>query len=120
MPVATVDIVGSKSRAYKDALAAAVRRSIVEFLAADDSRVTVRIIETPADCVDLPSCRTERYTVVGILLYEGRTEEMKRAFAEGLRAALAADPGIEPCEIAIALHSMSTSDLDVLPGQSGL
>lgn len=118
MPIARIDIAGTKSLEYKRALAHAVRECIVTFLAADDSRVTVRVSETPPECVDFPPCRTDRYTVVDILLYEGRTEEMKRAFAAGLRAALAKDPGIEPSEVAIALHLMSRSDLDVLPGSA--
>ena len=118
MPIARVDVTGPKSAEYKQAVMAAVRSAIVTCLGAGDERVNVRIVETPSDFVDLPSCRTERYTVVDIMLYEGRSDEMKRAFADTLRADLAAAPGIEPSEVSIALHSMAPTDLDVLPGEA--
>jgi phenylpyruvate tautomerase PptA (4-oxalocrotonate tautomerase family) len=89
-------------------------------LAAEDRRVTVRVMEVAPANVDLPSCRTERMTVVDVLLYEGRTPEMKAATAAALRAALAADPGIEPSEVAVFFHDATPYDLDVLPGQADL
>ena len=118
MPIARIDITGPKSAEYKRALAAAVRGAIVSCLGATDDRVNVRVVETVPECVDVPACRTERYTVVDIMMYEGRTDEMKTAFAEKLRAGLASNPGIEPSEVAIALHSMSKIDLNVLPGEA--
>jgi phenylpyruvate tautomerase PptA (4-oxalocrotonate tautomerase family) len=118
MPIARIDITGPKSAEYKRALIYAVRGAIVSCLGATDERVNVRVVETEPDCVDVPTCRTERYTVVDIMMYEGRTDEMELAFAETLRAKLASDPGIEPSEIAIALHSMSKIDLNVLPGEA--
>jgi phenylpyruvate tautomerase PptA (4-oxalocrotonate tautomerase family) len=120
MPLVRIDVVGTKSDEYKRALMAAARRSIVEGLAAEDRRVTVRVVEAPPGNVDLPSCRTERMTVFDILLYEGRTPEMKAATAASLRAALAIDPGIEPSEVALFFHDATTCDLDVLPGQADL
>ena len=118
MPIARVDVTGPKSAEYKRDIMAAVRSAIVTCLGAGDERVNVRVVETEPECVDVPSCRTDRYTVVDVTLYEGRTDEMKRAFAETLRAGLALSPGIEPSEVSIALHSMSTTDLDVLPGEA--
>jgi phenylpyruvate tautomerase PptA (4-oxalocrotonate tautomerase family) len=118
MPIARIDITGPKSDEHKRALMRAVRSAIVTCLGAGDERVNVRVNETSAECVDVPSCRTERYTVVDVMMYTGRSEAMKRAFAERLRADLAAAPGIEPSEVAIALHEMSKVDLDVLPGEA--
>jgi phenylpyruvate tautomerase PptA (4-oxalocrotonate tautomerase family) len=118
VPLVRIDVTGPKSREYKDALMSATRRAIVDELQAEDSRVIVRIVETPADDVDVPSCRTERMTVVDVLLYEGRTPEMKTLLSASLRAALAIDPGIEPSEVAVFFHDATRIDLDVLPGQS--
>jgi len=120
MPLVRIDVIAPKSPEYKRALMAATRRAVVEGLAAPDPRVTVRITETDPGNVDLPSCRTDRMTVVDVLLYEGRTDEMKTATASALRDALALDPGIEPCEVAVFFHDATTVDLDVLPGQAGL
>jgi phenylpyruvate tautomerase PptA (4-oxalocrotonate tautomerase family) len=120
MPLVRIDVIGPKSRDHKRSLMAATRRAIIEDLAAEDRRIVIRVVETAAADADLHSCRTERFTVVDILLYEGRTAEMKAATSASLRAALALNPGIEPCEVAVFFHDATPVDLDVLPGEAGL
>ena len=120
MPLVRIDVIAPKSADYKRALMAATRNAIVEALAAEDRRVIVRVNETAPEDADLPSCRSERLTVVDILLYEGRTPEMKSLMAATLRHSLATDPGIEPSEVAIFFHDATPFDLDVLPGQADL
>jgi phenylpyruvate tautomerase PptA (4-oxalocrotonate tautomerase family) len=120
MPLVRIDVLAPKSPAYKRALMDAARHAIVEGLEAEDRRVVVRVVETAPEDASLPSCRTERFTSVDILLYGGRTPEMKAAAARVLRDALAADPGIEPSEVALFFHDATPFDLDVLPGQADL
>jgi hypothetical protein len=98
---------------------AGARAAVTSALGAPDDRVTVRVIETPDDCVDVPDCRTRDFTVVEVLMYEGRTEEMKRAFVTALRDNLGASPGIPASEVTVVLRDFSTLDLDVLPGEAG-
>ncbi len=116
MPIVRIDVTGPKSPEYKRALLSGARRAVVSSLGVGDERVTVRVIETPAECVDAPPCRTERFTVVEVLLYEGRTEELKRGLVKALREEFAADPGIEECEVSVFVNDASPLDLDVLPG----
>jgi len=118
MPIVRIDVVGPKSPDYKRALLAAVRAAVTATLGADDGRVSLRVVETPACDVDLPACRTERMTVIEVLMYEGRTPEMKQAMASHVRAALSTDPGIEASEIQIAFRELSKTDLDVPPGEA--
>jgi phenylpyruvate tautomerase PptA (4-oxalocrotonate tautomerase family) len=118
MPIVRIDVTGPKPPEYKRALLAGARRAVVSALGVGDERVTVRVIETPAACVDVPSCRTERFTVVEVLLYEGRTEELKRGLVKALRDAFAADPGVEECEVSVFINDASPLDLDVLSGQA--
>jgi phenylpyruvate tautomerase PptA (4-oxalocrotonate tautomerase family) len=118
VPVVRIDITGPKPAEYKRALLAAARRAITEGLSAPDERVTVRIVEVPSEDCDLPACRTPRFTLVDVLMYEGRSEEAKAATAAELRGLLEADPGIEGSEVSIAFHDMSPTDLDVLPGEA--
>jgi len=118
MPLVRIDITGPKSPEWKRALMAAARAAVTGTLGAPDERVTVRVVETPDDCVDVPDCRTRDFTVVEVLMYEGRSEEMKRAFVASLREKLAADPGIPQSEVTVVLRDSSTLDLDVLPGDS--
>lgn len=119
MPLVRIDITGPKTSEYKQALISAVRAAVIDGLAAQDERVVVRLTETDAACVDVPNCRTERFTLVDVMLYEGRSPEMKVTFGRLLRERLALSPGIEPSEVAVALHDLSKVDLDVLPGEAG-
>ena len=119
MPLVRIDVVGPKSTPWTDAVLAETRAAVTGALDVGDERVVVRVIETPAAQVSLPACRTERFTQVEVVLYEGRTNETKRAFVEELRARLALNPGIEPSEVTVDLRDCSKTDLDVLPGQAG-
>jgi len=118
MPLLRIDITGPKSPAYKRALLTGARAAVTGAFGAPDGRVTVRVVETPASDVDMPSCRTERFTLVDVLAFEGRTPEIKAAMAAALREAYAADPGIEPSEVAVSFRDAVPHDLDVLPGEA--
>ena len=118
MPLAHIYVTGPKSAAHKRALLEGTRDAIVEALAAPAERVVVRLTESDAECVDVPDCRTDRFVLVEVLLYEGRSEEVKRAFSRTLRQRFGEVLGIDSSEVAIALHDLTKVDLDVLPGQA--
>ncbi|MDZ4168279.1 MAG: tautomerase family protein [Coriobacteriia bacterium] len=118
MPIVRIDITGPQTPEHVHAILRGTRASITSSLGVADGRIHLRVVETPASHVDAPACRTVRYTVIDIALYEGRTPELKAACVAAIRAALAADPGIEPSEVAVAFRDMSTLDLDVLPGEA--
>jgi phenylpyruvate tautomerase PptA (4-oxalocrotonate tautomerase family) len=118
MPIVRIDVTGPKPAEYKRALLTSVRSAVVESLVAPDERVTVRLVETPDDCIDIPDCRTPRYTMIEVIMYEGRDAEAKHALVGALRDKLAVSPGIEPSEVAVLIRDASSTDLDVLPGQA--
>lgn len=118
MPIVRIDVTGPKTPEWRRSVLAAVRAGVTEALEVPDRRVTLRIVETPDDCVDVPDCRTARYTLIDVLMYEGKTPEQKAAMVAAIRRRLAADPGIEPSEVAIAVRDASAVDLDVMPGEA--
>ncbi|HEX9092543.1 MAG TPA: tautomerase family protein [Coriobacteriia bacterium] len=118
MPIVRIDITGPKPPDWKAALLRGARSAVVEALGVPDGRVTVRVVETPGDCVDVPDCRTDRFTIVEVIMYEGRDEEMKRALSAAIRERLSRDPGIEPSEVSVIIRDPSRIDLDVLPGEA--
>lgn len=118
MPLVRIDITGPKPPEYRRALLAGAREAVTSALGVPSERVTVRIIETPAEDVDVHACRTERFTQVEVLMYEGRPPELKGALVSTLRDLYATSPGIEPCEVAVHFRDASTTDLDVLPGEA--
>lgn len=111
MPIVRVDIVGPKPAEYVKSVLAGVRSGVVEGLGVPDDRVTVRVIETPASHADLPACRTDRYTVVEVALYAGRSPELKAATIAAVRERLLAEPGIPECEVAMLFRDRSQDDL---------
>jgi phenylpyruvate tautomerase PptA (4-oxalocrotonate tautomerase family) len=119
MPLVRIDVVGPKSTSHKRALIAGTRAAIVEAFGVDDGRVIVRVAETCAQDVSLPDCRTERLTVLDVLMFTGRTREMKAAMVATLREKLTSDPGIEPSEVVVSFREATPEDLDVLPGLAG-
>ncbi len=120
MPIVRIDITGPKPPEWKKALLTGVCAAVVESLGVPRERVTVRVVETPDDCVDVPDCRTARYTFIEVIMYEGRDPEPKRDMVEAIRHRLAQDPGIEPSEVAVAIRDSSAVDLHVLPGEASL
>ncbi|MDP2183365.1 MAG: tautomerase family protein [Actinomycetota bacterium] len=118
MPLVRIDIIGPKPPEYRRALLAGARDAVVSALGVPSQRVTVRLLETPAEDVYLHECRTEFFTHVEVLLYEGRTPEQKTGLVAALRDHFAKDPGIKPCEVAVGFCDASTVDLDVLPGEA--
>jgi phenylpyruvate tautomerase PptA (4-oxalocrotonate tautomerase family) len=115
VPIVRIDTTGPKSHVYKTSLMKAVREAVVTELAAADERVTVRVHETEAECVDVPACRSDLFTVIEILLYAGRTPEAKAACVSAIRSSLGVDPGIPASEVVVAFHDSDPVDLDVLP-----
>jgi hypothetical protein len=111
-------MVGPKSAAYKQSVLSATRAAIVEEFGVDDGRVVARVVESAPEDVSLPPCRTARMTVFDVLMYTGRSAELKHAMTAALREKLAADPGIEPSEVAVHFHDAAPEDLLVLPGQA--
>ncbi|MBN2405447.1 MAG: tautomerase family protein [Coriobacteriia bacterium] len=118
MPLVRIDITGAKPEAYKRALLAGARLAVTSALGVPDSRVNIRVFEASPACVDVPACRTDRFTAVEVLLYEGRTPALKSAFISTLRDIYAENPGIEPSEVTIFFHDASVTDLSVLPGEA--
>jgi phenylpyruvate tautomerase PptA (4-oxalocrotonate tautomerase family) len=116
MPIVRIDITGPKSPEWKRGVLRSTREAVTGSLGVPDEGVTLRLNETSDDCVDTPDCRTERYTIVEVIMYEGRSDETKHAMVGAIRSALSADPGIEPSEVGVIIRDPSKVDLDVLPG----
>jgi phenylpyruvate tautomerase PptA (4-oxalocrotonate tautomerase family) len=116
MPFVRIDITGPKNADYKHALLAGTRAALTTTFEVPDARVSIRVIETPSGEVDVPSCRTDRLTMVDVLMFEGRTPQAKAAMTAALRDALAASPGIEPSEVIVNFREADAVDLDVFRG----
>jgi len=119
MPLVRIDIVGPKDPGWTTALLSETRAAVSNAFDVEDERIVVRVVETPRERVSLPGCRTDRFTQIEVVLYEGRSDAVKAEFVRELRRRLAENPGIESCEIAVDLRDRTKTELDVLPGRAG-
>ena len=94
MPIVRIDIQSGKSTAYRRELLNGVRSAITGALGVPDDRVTQRIVETPAENIDMTGVRSDRLTVVEISMLAGRGPELKVALYQALSRRLALEPGI--------------------------
>ncbi len=118
MPLVRIDVTGPQTLDHVRAVLRGTREAITEALGVPDDRVHLRLVETPATHIDAPPCRTPHFTLVDIMLYEGRSAELKAACISAIRRNLGDDPGIPASEVAVAFRDMGTDDLDVQPGQA--
>lgn len=111
MPVVRIDVLEGKPPAYRKAVLRGVREALREVVGVPDERISQRLVEVGADCLDVAGGRGERFTVVEISMLPGRTPEMKRALYAAVQRNLGADPGIEPHDIAILVRDVPAEDL---------
>jgi phenylpyruvate tautomerase PptA (4-oxalocrotonate tautomerase family) len=104
--------------AHRDALSEAIHESVVEaFRYPKEKRFHRFIALDPEDFVH-PDDRSERYTVVEISVFEGRSVEAKKALVRALFRNLARRCGIEPHDLEITIFETPRSNWGIrgVPG----
>jgi len=104
VPIVRIDIQAGKSIDYRHALLSGVRRGVTSALGVPDERVTVRIVETPAENIDTAGVKSDRYTVVEISMLPGRGAELKEPMYQAIAEELVADPGITAPDLVVLVH----------------
>jgi len=88
---------------HRGALSEAIHESVMEaFRYPEEKRFQRFVALEPADFV-FPDDRSERYTVVEISVFEGRSVEAKRALVRALYRNVAHRCGIEPDDLEITI-----------------
>jgi len=107
VPIVRIDIQSGKSTEYKRAVLHGVRDAIVTALSVDGERVMLRIIETPAEDIDITANRSDALTIIEVSMLSGRGADLKGRMYEGIVANLAADPGIHARDIMVMVSDPS-------------
>lgn len=102
MPIVRIDIESGKSTEYKRAILRGVRKAITEALGVPDDRVTQRIIETPTEDIDATEVKSDRLTVVEILMLP-RTVELKDGLYKAIAEQLGYEPGISRHDLMVVV-----------------
>ena len=84
MPLVRVDIIKGKSPEYKKTMLDCIHSGLVEALSIKDWDRFQRIVEIDRADYEIPSGKTECFTVIELTLFPGRTKEQKRAVIEGI------------------------------------
>ena len=107
MPIVRIDVQSGKSTAYKRAILHGVRSALVSALSAPDERIMQRIIETPAEDIDITENRTDALAIIEISMLPGRGADLKSALYEAIVANLSENPGIHARDIMVLINDPS-------------
>jgi phenylpyruvate tautomerase PptA (4-oxalocrotonate tautomerase family) len=107
VPIVRIDIESGKSNEYKRAILHGVRTSIVTALDVDNERVMQRIIETPAEDVDITQNRSDALTIIEVAMLPGRGADLKSRLYEAIVTNLGANPGIHAKDIMVIVNDPS-------------
>lgn len=107
MPIIRIDIQAGKSTAYKRDILRGVRDAVTTTLGAPDDRVMQRIIETPADDIDVTDVRSDRLTIIEISMLPGRGPDLKEALYNAIVANLGDRPGIHARDVTVIVNDPS-------------
>ena len=107
MPIVRIDIESGKSTAYKRALLHGVRSAITTALSVPDARVMLRIVETPAEDIDITPDRSGSLAIIEISMLPGRGPELKSRLYESIVTNLSAEPGIHAKDIMVLVNDPS-------------
>jgi len=103
MPVTSIEVLQGRSPEEKSALIAAVHASLVEALRIPDHDRKYRLREYSRAEFVLPPSKSERYTLLEISLFPGRSLDAKRRLYQALQRRLGA-LGTAPDDIFVVLH----------------
>lgn len=104
MPLIRVDIVKGKSPEYKKILLDCIHEGMMEALDIEDWDRFQRIIETDKEDFEIPSGKTENFTIIEITMFQGRSKEQKRALIEIITKKLGERLEIIPTDVFIIIN----------------
>lgn len=115
MPLVRIEVREGWSAAEKRGLFDAVRGSLVETLGIPDADRTQRLFELAREDFELPPDRSDRYVLIEITLFPGRSLDAKRRLYQRLVQRLG-DLGIAPSDILIVLHEPTMENWGIRGG----
>ena len=115
MPLVKIDVRKGRSPSEKKALLEAVHAALVEVLKIPDDDRTQRLCEHSPDDFEIPPTRTDRFTLIEITMFPGRSMNAKRHLYQALVRNLA-PLGIAPSDVFIVLHEPAMENWGVRGG----
>jgi phenylpyruvate tautomerase PptA (4-oxalocrotonate tautomerase family) len=115
MPLVKISICEGRSASEKKTLLDAVHRALVEAFKIPEGDRNQRIFEFPAENFEFPEGRSERYTLIEITAFPGRSLDAKRKLYQSIVKKLQA-LGIQPPDVTIVLSEPPLEDWGIRGG----
>lgn len=104
MPLVRIEIIGGKSSEYKKQLLESVHLALEDALGIPDWDRYQRLYELESENFERPGDHSDRFTMIEITMFPGRTKEQKAAVYERITARLEESLSIAPSDVFIVLH----------------
>ena len=104
MPLVRIEIVKGKSAEYKKAVLDSVHAGLVSALGIEDWDRFQRLYELDGEYFERGDGKTDRFTMIEVTMFPGRTKEQKAKIFECVTAELGNAPGIDPPDVFIVLN----------------
>ena len=117
MPLVRIEVIGERKAEERTALFDAVHAAIVEGFEVPDDDRTQRLVEHPPTHFEIPPGRSDRYTLIEITAFPGRSVQAKRALYRALVRTLG-ELGVPETDVSIVLHEPPMEDWGIRGGRS--
>jgi phenylpyruvate tautomerase PptA (4-oxalocrotonate tautomerase family) len=116
MPLVRIEILTGKTKKYKKALLNGIHDALVEAVKIPDSDRRQRLYELDDSHFER-SGRTDKYTIIEITMFKGRSFEAKKALYSAIVRNLEANPGIPGNDVSIVIHEPSLENWGIRGGK---
>ncbi len=104
MPVVRISMRAEKSTEYRKAVLDGVHKGLVQSFKIPEQDRIQTLHELGPDHFEIPSSKTEQFTIIEVIALKGRSMEAKKQLYETIAANLGKDPGIAGDDILIILY----------------
>jgi phenylpyruvate tautomerase PptA (4-oxalocrotonate tautomerase family) len=116
MPIVTISMLKGKSKEEKKQILAAVHDALVAAFKIPEWDRTQKIIEFDKENFEIPEGKTERYTVIEIAVFPGRSREAKKELYRSIVEKLS-KPGIPATDVFILLNEQPLDNWGIRGGK---
>lgn len=118
MPIVRVEIIAGKSSSYKRAVLDGIHEALVEALKIPEDDRNQILNEHPAGNFERRTGRTDKFTIIEIIMFKGRSVEAKRSLYQHIVNNLGQNPGIDGNEILIVINEPSLENWGIRGGNA--
>lgn len=104
MPLIRIEIIKGKDASYKQTLLDAIHDALVNALGIEDWDRFQRLYELDEDCFQRSESKTDRFTMIEITMFPGRTKEQKALVFSEIVRLLSERLGIAATDVFIVLQ----------------